>query len=273
MKITKPAQFPSPMLLFGCGNMAGAMVDGWMAAGIGAEHFHIVEPYAQNLPEGAAHFTSAAQADQKYDTLLIGIKPQMLAELAGDIRKLLAPNALVISILSGVGTEALARHFPDARILRLMPNLAAALGKAPLGLFSADLNDAEKSAVQNFLAPLGTAYWMDGEDDMHAFTAIAGCGPAFLYRFIDALAQAGEQLGIDPARAGTLAKEMIYGASQLAALSPHTAGDLAAKVASAGGSTAAGLIVMDDHDAILRLMENTLKASRDRSVEQGKEAE
>jgi pyrroline-5-carboxylate reductase len=273
MTKNKPAHFPSPMLLFGCGNMVGAMAAGWMAAGIGAEHFHIVEPYAQNLPNGAVHFASAAQADQKYDTLLIGIKPQMLGELAPDIQKLLAPNALVISILSGVGTEALAKHFPGTRILRLMPNLSAALGKAPLGLFSSDLSEAERSAAQDFLAPLGTAYWMDEEDEMHAFTAIAGCGPAFLYRFIDALAQAGERLGIDPARAEALAKEMINGAAGLAISSPDTAGELAIKVASAGGSTAAGLIVMDEGDAILRLMEKTLEASRDRSVEQGKEAE
>ena len=108
---------------------------------------------------------------------------------------------------------------------------------------------------------------------MHAFTAIAGCAPAYLYRFVDALARAGEQLGIDPAQAETLAKEMAEGAALLAARSEFTPSDLASRVASKGGSTAAGLTVMDENDAILRLMEKTLRAARDRSVEQGKEAE
>ena len=244
-----------------------------MAAGINGSQFHVVKPSGRNLPEGALHFASAADAGRKYDALMIGVKPQMLGALAGEIRSLLAPGALVISILGGVGSESLARHFPGARILRVMPNLAVALGKSPLGLFTKGLSDAEKSEAEGWLSALGTPYWMAAEDDMHAFTAIAGCAPAYLYRFIDALARAGEQLGIDPAQAETLAKEMTEGAALLAARSEFTPSDLASRVASKGGSTAAGLAVMDEDDAILQLMKKTLRAARDRSVEQGKEAE
>ncbi|MEE9432614.1 MAG: pyrroline-5-carboxylate reductase [Sphingorhabdus sp.] len=265
--------FPKSMLLFGCGNMAGAMLRGWLAGGIEPGRFVVVKPSPDNLPGGVAHFGSASAAGGPYDTLIIGVKPQMLEPLAGEIRSLLAPGALVISILGGVGSGSLARHFPDARILRVMPNLAVALGKSPLGLFAKGLSDAEKSEAEGWLSALGTPYWMAAEDDMHAFTAIAGCAPAYLYRFIDALARAGDQLGIDPAQAETLAKEMAQGAALLAARSEFTPSDLASRVASKGGSTAAGLAVMDEDEAILRLMEKTLRAARDRSVEQGKEAE
>jgi pyrroline-5-carboxylate reductase len=265
--------FPAPMLLFGCGNMSGAMVQGWIAAGIDGRQFHIVKPSSNSLPDGALHFTSAAGAPQKYQTLMIGIKPQMLAEMAADIRSLLNPGALVISILGGVGTDSLTKHFPDARILRVMPNLAVALGKSPLGLFASNLSDADRKTAEQWLAPLGTPYWMAEEADMHAFTALAGCGPAFLYRFISAMAHAGTQIGIDPVQAAKLAKEMTEGAGLLAAQSPYAPDELASRVASKGGSTAAGLWVLDNNDALMQLIDNTLRASRSRSIEQGKEAE
>lgn len=269
----KPDQFPSPMLLFGCGNMAGAMVDGWMASGISGDNFHITKPSDRNLPNGTIYLGTPDKVSQKYDCLLIGVKPQMLPNVAEDINALLAPNALVISILSGVGSNSLSRLFPGTRILRLMPNLAVALGKSPLGLFSNDLSESEKSNVTEFVAPLGTPHWMQAEEDMHAFTAIAGCAPAYLYRFIDALAKAGEALGIDADIAVKLATEMTEGAAQLAAANPLPPADLAAKVASKGGSTAAGLAVLDKDESIMRLMKETLTAARDRSIEQGKEAE
>ncbi|NJM51121.1 MAG: pyrroline-5-carboxylate reductase [Sphingomonadales bacterium] len=265
--------FPAPMLLFGCGNMAGAMVEGWMAAGADGAHFHIVKPTSRNLPNGALHFTEAKAAPHQYDRLMIAIKPYMLADRAGEIASLLKPGALVISILGGVSTDSLAHHFPGCRILRVMPNLAAALGKSPLGLFAKGLNDADRADAETWLSALGTPYWMAAENDMHGFTAIAGCAPAYLYRFIGALAAAGTQLGMAPDQAERLAREMTEGAAMLAAQSPYSPAELASRVASKGGSTAAGLAVMDEDEAILRLMQRTLRAAHDRSVEQGKEAE
>ncbi len=263
--------FPAPMLMFGCGNMAGAMAAGWIAAGVPGAAFHVVKPTKANLPEGAAYFASVADVPRQYDTLLIGIKPQMLPQMAEDIRALLAPNALVISILGGVGSGALARYFPDARILRVMPNLAVSLGKSPLGLFGHGLSDADGQDAAAWLSMLGTPHWMEREDDMHAFTAIAGCGPAYLYRFISAMARAGAALGLNADQAALLAKEMAEGAALLAAGSPHDPDELANRVASKGGSTAAGLSVLDQDNGMQRLITATLTAARDRSVEQGKE--
>lgn len=265
--------FPAPMLLFGCGNMAGAMVAGWMAAGVRGEYFVIVKPTSHNLPVGAAYFARAADVQRKYNTLLIGIKPQMLGEMAAEIRSLLAPGALVISILGGVGTDRLARHFPGARILRIMPNLAVSIGKSPLGLFARGLSEADKAAAESWLATLGTSYWMKDEASMHGFTALAGCGPAYLYRFIGAMADGAAKLGLDPAQAAKLAKEMVEGASLLAAQSGDSPDQLAAKVASKGGSTAAGLIVLDKEAALTKLVADTLQAAHDRSVQQAEEAE
>jgi pyrroline-5-carboxylate reductase len=259
--------FPSDMLIYGCGNMGGAMLRGWLAAGAPPERFAVVDPVAEELPEGVAIHRTAAEIDRKFDVVLLGIKPQMLGSLAPDISGLLAPDALVISILAGSQTGTLSAFFPDARIVRLMPNLAAAIGKSPLGLFPGALGDEDRKRLEAMLAPLGTPIWLQDEAQMDAVTALAGSGPAFVYRFIDALAQGGVATGLPQDVAARLALAMVEGAAQLAATSPESPSELAARVTSPGGTTAAGLSVLDGDDALQRLVTATLRAARDRGTE------
>ena len=98
-------------------------------------------------------------------------------------------------------------------------------------------------------------------------TALAGSGPAFVYRFIDALAAGAERLGMPSAEAGRLAIAMVEGASALAASSDVSPRELARRVTSPGGTTAAGLQVMDAGGLFADLIEATLKAARDRGAE------
>jgi pyrroline-5-carboxylate reductase len=246
----------NPMLLFGCGNMGRAMLDGWLACGFDPAAFVVVDPYAKDLPAGVG-----TNADRRFSIVLLAIKPQMFAELAEDFEALLAPDALVISILAGTRIEALRAKLPGRTIIRLMPNLAAALGKSPLGLFP------RHDGLEQLLAPLGTAYWLDSEEQMDAVTALAGSGPAFVYRFINALAEAGAKLGLAPEQALGLATSMVEGAAQLAATSDADPQELARRVTSPGGTTAAGLAVLDAEEALAKLVEATLTAARDRGAE------
>lgn len=262
--------FPSEMLIYGCGNMGGAMLRGWLAAGIEATRFNVVDPVAKNLPEGVTVHRSAAELDRQFGTVLLGIKPQMLGSLAPDIEKLLAPGALVISILAGSEIATLSAHFSAAKIVRLMPNLAAAIGKSPLGLFSVMLDDDGRSQLELTLGPLGTAIWLTEEGQMDAVTALAGSGPAFVYRFIDALAQGGVATGLPEDVARQLALAMVEGATSLASISRESPAELAARVTSPGGTTAAGLAVLDGNDALQILVAATLQAARDRGAELAK---
>jgi len=164
----------------------------------------------------------------------------------------------------------LSAHFPDARIVRLMPNLAAAIGKSPLGLFSTTLDEDGKVQLELSLAPLGTAIWLNAESQMDAVTALAGSGPAFVYRFIDALAKGGVATGLPQNVAAALAMAMVEGAAALAATSDEIPAELAARVTSPGGTTAAGLAILDKNDALEKLVTATLQAARDRGAELAK---
>jgi len=257
----------SKILIFGCGNMGGAMLRGWIAGGVEASRFVVVDPFADGLPEGVVVRRSASEAGETFDILLLGIKPQMIGELAPDIALLLNPDAMLMSILAGTEAATLSGHFPAAKIVRLMPNLAAAIGKSPLGIWSAQLDEAGRGELDRLLGSLGTPVWLTSEHQMNAVTALAGSGPAFVYRFIDALAAGGAKLGLPPATAARLALAMVEGAALLAAVSEEAPAELATRVTSPGGTTAAGLAVLDDEAALASLIEATLRAASERGAE------
>jgi len=262
--------FPSKICFYGCGNMGSAMLRGWLAAGVSPDTFHVVDPVADNLPAGVVVSRASQEAARPYDVLVLGIKPQLLGSLAPDIASLLAPGAWVISILAGTTTHTLSEAFPSARIVRLMPNLAAAIGKSPLGLLAPNATELVKTDIAAWLTPLGAVIWIDDEAHMDAVTALAGSGPAFIYRVIDALTNGGEAAGLPHAVAAQLAIKMTEGAAILAATSTETPEALAARVTSPGGTTAAGLAVLDAGKALDRLMTQTLRAARDRGTELAK---
>ena len=108
------------------------------------------------------------------------------------------------------------------------------------------------------------------EEQMNIVTALAGSGPAFVYRFIDALAGGAVKLGLPSATAAALALNMVEGAALLAAKSTEATDRLAARVTSPGGTTAAGLDVLDGGDALAQLVEATLRAAAERGAELSK---
>jgi pyrroline-5-carboxylate reductase len=116
------------------------------------------------------------------------------------------------------------------------------------------------------MAPLGLVEWVD-EPLFDAATALAGSGPAFAYRFIDALAAGAATLGLDPAQALRMALATVAGAARLAEDAREHPAMLADRVASKGGSTRAGLDVLDQDEALLRLVEATLAAAERRNHE------
>ena len=107
---------------------------------------------------------------------------------------------------------------------------------------------------------------------LRVITALAGSGPAFVYRVIDALAAASAELGLPGDKARRLALAMVEGAAALAAASPRDPGELARRVASPGGVTQAGLDALDEGDSLRLLVEKTLRVARDRSAEMAAEA-
>jgi pyrroline-5-carboxylate reductase len=253
------------ILIVGCGNMAGAMLRGWLAAGVPADRFTVVDPAGPAVPAGVTICPTLPDGGG-FDAVLLGIKPQLFDNVAADLAGLAGPATVVMSMLAGVELATLAQRLPTAGgYLRLMPNLAAAIGKSPIGLAEHGLDQAQRAAALELLAPLGTPEWID-EAQFDLVTALAGSGPAFVYRFIDALAAAAADLGMAPHQAQRLAGAMVEGAAALAAQAGETPAELARRVTSPGGTTAAGLAALDRDGQLATLVFETLRAARDRGA-------
>lgn len=259
------------ILIVGCGNMGGAMLAGWLASGVDPNGVTVVDPFLPAAPQGVTLLRDMPQGGG-FDVIMLGVKPQQLGDAATAVAALAGPGSLLLSILAGVDLATLRHRFPKAGgIVRVMPNLAAAMGKSSIGLVG-DMGEGHRALTDRLMAPLGQAEWLPEENLMDALTALAGSGPAFVYRFIDALAEGGAELGLPRDQADRLAMAMIEGAVALAAASPHSPAELARRVASPGGTTQKGLDVLDAEGALAGLVGATLRAARDRSAEMAEEA-
>ena len=257
------------ILIVGFGTMTGAMVDGWLAAGSDPSRFEVYHPSKTEVAHGLK--VHNVWPGDTYDAVLLGVKPQMLDDVAAGLEPVVGPGTVLLSVLGGVTIGACKTRFPRAAgWVRFMPNLACAIGKSPNALFAAGLDAETRHAVTQLAEEIGTAEWLDAEDQFDLVTALAGSGPGFVYRFIDALAAGAANLGLPDQQAQRLSLAMVEGAGALAARSEHSPAQLAKRVASPGGMTQKGLDVLDDGGALVNLLTECLRAARDRGAELAK---
>jgi len=258
---------PNSIWLIGCGNMAGAVLKRWVESdSVDPAGVTVIDPGTPKLPRGVRHVT-ALPGDGTPEAVMIGVKPQMLDDIAPTLAPRIAGVKLLLSILAGVEVASLRKRFEAGAIVRVMPNLPVALGHGAVGLHGADPQSDAGRAATALMAPLGTVEWIADEGLFDAVTALSGSGPGFVYRFIDALAEAGAAIGLPADQALRLATATVEGSAMMAANAEATPAELADRVASKGGSTREGLNVLDRDDALRTLLTATLTAARDRNVE------
>jgi pyrroline-5-carboxylate reductase len=266
------AALPKRLWLVGCGNMAGAMLERWIASGaVAADAVDVVNRHDRDLPGNVRQARSLPEGPPP-DLVMLCMKPQQLDEIVATHGTAIGKAPLLVSILAGVEEATLAERLPGPALVRAMPNLPVALGKGVVVLHAKAAPQLAKDAVAALMAPLGLVEWTDDEAMFGAVGTLEGCGPAFLFRFIDALAKAGEALGMAPDQAARLALATVDGAAAMAAKADASPATLADRVASPGGSTRQGLNVLDRDDALTKLLTETLAAAERRGREMAAEA-
>ena len=198
----------------------------------------------------------APPLDATPEVIVLAVKPQQLDAVGPPLAHIRA--RVLLSILAGVEERALRDRFAVGAVVRAMPNLPVAIGKGVTALFSDSTDQGARALAERLSIPLGRVEWIDEEALFDAVTALSGCGPGFVFRFVDALAKAGAALGLPADQAARLALATVEGAAPAV---------LADRVASPGGSTREGLNVLDRDGALERLMRETLVASAKRNAE------
>lgn len=260
------SEFPAHLLMIGCGNMAGSMLDRWLACGLPAERVTVVDPVRASVAPGVTLLRELPQSVPAGTAIVLGFKPQQLGQVGPQIAALWQPGVMLVSMLAGIPVAQLREVIaPQGDVVRIMPNTPVALGKGVVALYAdAGTGDATRTAAGALMAPLGLVEWFEAEEQFNLLTALSGCGPAFVFRFIDALAVAATELGMDAARAERLALATVEGSAALAIQSSESPAVLADRVASPGGMTREGMDVMDADGRLNALMLDVLRAARDR---------
>lgn len=253
--------------LVGCGNMGGAMLNGWLSSGTEPASVYVVDPMVRELPAGVRHGTTSPDGKSP-DILVLAIKPQMLAEVGPTLR--VGATTIVISILAGVEVETLSQVLPGAAsYVRVMPNMAASIGEGVSAVYGPTLEILGKRLVEGLITPLGPVEWIADEALFHGVTGVSGSGPAFVLRFAEALAAGGAAEGLSPDFALRLALETLAGSARLALRTGKSPHELAESVRSPNGTTHAGLTVMDGSD-FAEIVRQTVSATANRSRELAK---
>ncbi|CAN5187920.1 pyrroline-5-carboxylate reductase [soil metagenome] len=258
--------FPAHIFMVGCGNMAGQMLSRWLACGLDPARVTVLRPSGRAVALGVT--VTAEYPDQFADgtIVLLGMKPYQLQVVAPRVPALGDGASALVSMLAGTTMVQLRAAFPgSANIVRVMPNTPVGVGQGVCALHADRITRADASdQVTALLAPLGLVEWIGDEGQFNLVTALSGCGPAYLFRFIDALGVAGARLGLPADQAARLALATVQGAATLATRADDNPGVLADRVASPGGMTREGMNVLDADERLIALLTDTLRAARDR---------
>ncbi len=266
------------LVIVGFGNVGHAIARGAISAGIDApSEIGVCEPDVARVDlalEMGLRVTSTSRLAES-EIFVLAVKPQNFATVAASIGTVGADGPLVISVMAGVGTDAIrAALGGNARVVRAMPNMPAAVRRGITAIASdAAISEADFLRAEQLFQAVGRTVRV-AEAQFDAVTAVSGSGPAFLFRFLEAWTHAAEEIGLSPETARILARETLIGSATLLDDTREEPEVLRAKVTSKGGTTAAGMICLDDvatrPAGIDALMGEALRAARDRGAQLGR---
>ena len=261
----------------GAGAMAEALVKGLIAAEqLPAEAIwltnHANEGRLQELHTGYGVSVTRNRTDllKDADVIILSMKPKDVEAAMLYLKEAkLKPGQIVVSVLAGIHTSFLEKYLPEGQpVVRVMPNTSATILEAATAVAAgvhADSHDMQ--AVISLFETVGTAVQVE-EDEMDAVTAISGSGPAYLYYMMEALEEASTQVGLDESIGKQLLIQTFKGAAKMLEQSDLTPAQLRANITSAGGTTAAGIGVLDEQ-GVKAAIQACVQAAAARSKEMG----
>lgn len=254
------------VLLIGCGKMGGALLESWRK---GDEAFTIVDPGLDAAPDGVTLASSQDEiANRRFDLLVVAVKPQLIEAVLPDYSDMLTPDGYVLSVAAGCSIARLREHSACSSVVRVMPNLPAAIGMGVSGLCpSAGATEANIAHAHAMMKRAGTVIRVKDEDALDRFTAIAGSGPGYVFEIARTYAEAARTLGFSEEQSNAMVLGVMQGTIAMAQDSGFSLEELRNSVTSKNGTTAAGLDALNGAGQLGGLMKDTLEAAYKRAIE------
>ena len=275
MTFQTPDSSNEHIAFIGGGNMASAIIGGLLKRGLPARQIQVIEPFAEQRARLTQQFqveaSEAPGASLNRAAMVVwAVKPQTFRDAAEQSRAHVG-HALHLSVAAGIRSDTIAGWLGTERVVRAMPNTPALIGQGMSALFARPAaTAADRQAVERVVQTMGAYLWLDQEAQLDAVTALSGSGPAYVFYFIEAMIQAGTEMGLSREQAHKLAVGTFVGASALAQEATEPPEVLRARVTSKGGTTYAALTSMEQSGIKAQFIQ-AMQAARQRASEMGDE--
>ena len=259
----------------GAGNMGEAIIKGLIGSGFPPQRITAFDVAKERLDFIASKYkvkrAKALLGTLPSDAVVIAVKPQVIDPMLSNITGLALKLPLIISIAAGVPVRRFTEKLGErTRVVRVMPNTPALIGRGVSAYFAAaECGKRDLEIARAVLSALGPAYELKDESLLDAVTGLSGSGPAYVFVFIEALADAGVKMGMPRQLALDLAAHTVAGAARMVIETREHPAVLKDKVASPGGSTIAGLAELE-RQAFRSAVISAVEAATLRSRELGK---
>jgi pyrroline-5-carboxylate reductase len=258
--------------------MAASIIGGLIESGHPATRISAADPYPASLarlgemaPVNVCADNAAAATDA--DVVIMAVKPQVMAEATNSIaRAVRSKRALVISIAAGITlTSMQARLGPGAAIVRCMPNTPALLGCGASALFAnANVTEQQRAYAEAIMTAVGITRWVPSEAALDPITALSGSGPAYFFLFMEAMIDAGCELGLDRETATAMTLQTALGSARMALESDVDLVELRRRVTSPGGTTERAIQYFESNE-LRQLAAGAIDAAARRAAEMSRE--
>jgi pyrroline-5-carboxylate reductase len=262
------------LVLLGAGKMGGAMLEGWLKAGVNPARIVVIDPdppaeIRHLLANHGIRHNPALTAIDNVEVILAAVKPQVMDDVLAGLTSLGRDKPLILSVVAGKTIASFARHFgSDAAIIRTIPNTPAAIGRGITAMAAnANVSPAQMQLAETLLQSIGEVVNVADESQIDAATAVSGSGPAYVFYLTECLAAAGVSAGLAPGLAMQLARATVAGSGELMRQSGTEAATLRQNVTSPNGTTFAALQVLMADDGLMQLLQKAILAATRRSKE------
>lgn len=275
MSTATPSLSATRLAFIGGGNMASAILGGLVKQGVPAASIHVVEPLAEQRARlqqawGVQVHAEAGAELAGCEMVVWAVKPQTFKE-AAQACAAHVPHALHFSVAAGIRTDSMRQWLGTDRLVRAMPNTPALVGLGMTGLYACPgVDSTDRARVEAVVAGTGQWVWLTQESDLDAVTALSGSGPAYVFYFLEAMRQAGQEMGLSADVATELAIGTFVGASRLAQDASEPPEVLRERVTSKGGTTYAALTALDQA-GVKQAFVQAMHAARVRAQQLGDE--
>jgi pyrroline-5-carboxylate reductase len=260
----------------GAGNMGDALISGLLGSESSLPDNIICSDVRQDkLDEFKSKYKvrtagSNLEAVSDADIIIYAVKPQILASVLIETAPKLDMSKLVISIAAGVPLAAMETCVQkDLRLIRVMPNIAAAVKEAATAIAAGEhATQEDVNLTMEIFSSIGKCILLKENYLMDAITGLSGSGPAYIFLIVDALADAGVKVGLSRQDSLFLAAQTVLGAAKLLIETQEHPGQLKDKVTSPGGTAIAGLATLESGGLRTTLI-NAVEAATNRSKELG----